>query len=110
MNEMIVYDKVNTITIHNIKQGLKKFELYVDDVEEYDDEIRITTPVRVNGLAKGQVGDMYMYCTYRYYCSNAERKEEKAPIHHIENVVLKTIQINSEFDSTPQWTYVFVKL
>ena len=100
----IIYRQVKKITL---KDQDREFELPIESFTEYDDDIRLTSPIRETLLQRGWVGDL------TYETDDGIDIRENFDGHQTEetfhNVLLKNVLLSVRRESTCDWEYVFLK-
>lgn len=100
----IIYRQVKKITFEDQD---RKFELPIESFTEYDDDIRITSPIRETLLQRGWVGDL------TYETDDGIDIREDCDAHKTEetfhNVLLKNVLLTVDRHSACNWEYVFLK-
>ena len=102
---MIATDFIEVI----LRDDNEEFNLYMMDINDYDDEIEVYTYCRHPSLKRGWVGDLI------YRCARGVNMPDYAEVKNIEvdcikDVLLRHVQCFSNGnDEATTWKYVFLK-
>ena len=101
-----VYDKCTVIEFNNYVSGID-FDKY-SSIDEYDDEIIITTSVTIGDIDRGWCGDItFFFAGYDLEGSFSEYDAHCSKT--IKDVLCRSKKFNQMDSHGVEWTYTFLK-
>ena len=82
---------------------------YISEFEDYDDSIVITTPVMIDFVERGWLGDITYWADKGFNIKNDETSDFTSEGIHVKDVLCVRVGVKSEHGCPVEWTYMFLK-
>jgi hypothetical protein len=101
------YERIGRVHFHkdNIGAGFK----YISSFEDSYDTIRIETPVQIDFVERGWLGDITYWATNGFDINDYKKRNLTSEPVCIKDALCIRVEVRSKLDSSVEWTYTFLK-
>lgn len=102
----IICDGITRIEFDGYGEHSSSIEIFISSFREVGDEIEIETPVKLDGIGRGWMGDLFVHIRGISIKDVDKRTDEE---HIARDVLCIRCHLNSEQGEAATWTYTFLK-
>lgn len=101
------YERIGRVLFHkdNIGAGFN----YISAFEDSYDTIRIETPIQIDFVERGWLGDITYWATSGFDVNDYETHDLTSEPTCVKDALCVRVEVKSESDSAVTWTYTFLK-